>query len=304
MGDEKSETLRCRKKSPIFIMQYQILFRPFFLCLLLLLAGCYEPKEGCLDINAVNFSVKADRPCSSCCTYPTLRMAIAHKLTPNQETNLNFGDSIYTDGAGNRFRLRNIQFLISRVRLVRPDGTEVYPTDTVRVRLQQPNGIIADTVLANNFVLANRNIFTAAEIGTFATEGKFEKLRFTLGIRDVANRIVPTSLPDPHPLRTEGMYANAETGYIFNRLEWFNHPTDTIVTRLLITGESNAREVEVPVNANVLPGFHVRVLLRVNYLLWFADVNLKNDLPAVLTTKFVNNAANSFSVTNVFLENQ
>lgn len=270
-----------------------------FVCLL---PSCYEPKEGCLDINATNFAVNADNACNNCCEYPILKLAISHKLTADSETNLNYNDSVYIDGAGNSFRIKNIQLFISNIRLVRADGTEVYPSGTVEARITKPDGTINDTTLANNFALVNRSIFNAAEIGTFSTEGTFNKIRFTLGIADPANRIIPASLPAGHPLRTTGMYVNTDTGYVFNSLEWFNGIADTTTTLLRITTEPYLREVELPLDANIIPGYDVRVTLRINYLTWFADVNLKTDLPATLATKFVNNASNSFSVVSVLLE--
>ncbi|MDX1943255.1 MAG: MbnP family protein [Saprospiraceae bacterium] len=281
---------------------------PLILCLLLALnlnlTSCYEPKEGCLDINATNFAVDADNACNNCCEYPILKLAFLHKLNNNSENNLNYNDSIYLDGAGNSFRLKNIQFFISNVRLVRPDGTEVYPSDAIEVEITE-SGTKKDTILANNFAIVSRNIFNASAIGTFANGGSFSKIRFTLGLGDLSNQIIPTSLPAGHPLRTTGMYVNADSGYVFNSLEWYNGASDTTTTLLKIATESYLREVELPLmppEVSILEGFDIRVTLRINYLTWFSDVNLKTDAPATLATKFVNNAANSIAVISVLPE--
>ncbi|HMO37845.1 MAG TPA: hypothetical protein PKC76_08720 [Saprospiraceae bacterium] len=272
---------------------------------LLTFAACYEPREGCLDLRATNFDVGADNPCpDDCCEYPLLRLAMEHKMVYTDTSfNLNYNDSTYTDGAGNPFRLADIQFYLSNLRLVRADGSEAAPTDSSEVTIFNPDGLREPGQLSNNFALLNRRIFTLATLGTLITEGRFTAVRFTLGVPEAAGRVVLNSLPTAHPLANPEMYLTPDSGYIFNRLRWFNG-ADTVAQALRIATPVHLREVELPLNANLLEGFDIRLTLRCDYRRWFANVNLRNDPPAILATKLADNAANSFSVVSVFLEIQ
>ncbi len=270
-----------------------------------LVEGCYEPIEGCLDNKATNFQVDADAACSNCCNYPVLKLLVEHKVVyPDATYNFAYNDSIYQDGAGNAFRVKNIQFFLSDFRLIKKDGTELAVRDSLEVEIFQPDGTLQKQFIRDDAALVNRNTFSTYEIGTLVTKGEIRALRFSVGLVAPANSANPASFPTGHPLRNTVMYFNSDSGYVFNQLQLFNSATlsDTTTTLLEIGTTAFARTVEVPLSANVLEGFNIRITLRVNYLQWFQDVNLKTDAPASLATKIVNNAANSFSVVGVVLE--
>ncbi|MDV7402147.1 MbnP family protein, partial [Arthrospira platensis SPKY1] len=82
--------------------------------------------------------------------------------------------------------------------------------DTVRVTVE------------DNFVLVNPAVFGVKDIGTIRTSGRFERLRFTVGLSEIPNQAVISAFPsalEDHPLATEDMYWDFERGYIFNRIE-------------------------------------------------------------------------------------
>ncbi len=292
---------------PIHLSTYQLSIRlkcltiGFFLTFLL--SGCYEDRKGCLDPRATNFDIDADRECDGCCVYPQLRLVFEHKLSPDSTANLTYNTEVYKDGVGNEFRVKDIQFYVSDARLVREDGTEVYPTDSLKVSVQPPGDIAQAAKISNNVALINRNNFTPAAMGRFITTGNFTKIRFTVGLKGLLNQVVPTSLPDSlvnHPLENTAMYISADSGFIFNRLQLFTTaaPTDTIFTTFKIRNPEFA-DIELPLGTNVLEGFNIQVVIRINYLKWLAGVDLKNDNPATVATKITHNLQNAFSVTRV-----
>lgn len=279
------------------------------LLFLILLTSCYENREGCLDVRATNFSIDADRECDGCCIYPQLKIAFEHKLTANSNANLTYTDSIYLDGNNNQFRVRDIQFYVSNVRLVREDGSEFYPTDSLQVQIQAPGGTPQTVNIGDNVALVNRNNFTPSEFGRFITTGKYTKVRFTIGLAGNYNRVIPTSLPDSvvnHPLENTAMYVNTDTGFIFNRLQIFNNAlkTDTTYRNFrVLNPPTKDIELAFPNALQTIEGYNVRVTVRINYLTWFTGVNFKNDTEATVATKIVNNLQNSLSVSAVQLEN-
>lgn len=270
------------------------------------ITSCYDNREGCLDVRSTNFDIDADRECDNCCVYPQLKLVFEHKLSPDSAANLTYTTAIYKDGAGNAFRVKDIQFYISNARLVRQDGTEVSPTDSLNVNIKPTGSEAIAKKITDNVGLINRNNFSPAEMGEFITTGAFNKIRFTIGLKDVLNQVIPTSLPDSlvsHPLENTAMYVNTDTGFVFNRLQLFNNSnqTDTTFTTFKVLNP-NFIDIELPLTANIIEGFHVRVIIRIDYLRWFAGVNLKNDPAATVATKITENLRNSFSVTRVEME--
>lgn len=291
----------------LFLYQRSSLLR-FIIGIFLILSieSCYEDREGCLDLRATNFDIDADRECDGCCVYPQLKLVFEHKLLPDSIANLTYETTVYKDGAGNDFRVKDIQFYVSNARLVREDGTEAIPKDSLNVNIQPPGGEARAQKVTDNVALINRNNFSPAEMGELITTGKFTKIRFTLGLKGVLNQVIPTSLPDSlvnHPLENTAMYVNVDTGFIFNKLQLFNSfsQTDTTFNTFRILSPDSV-DIELPLDANIIEGFHIRVIIRINYLKWFAGVNLINDPPATVTTKITSNLRNSFSVTRVEME--
>lgn len=267
------------------------------------MVSCYEDRNGCLDLRATNFDIDADRECDGCCVYPQLRLVFEHKLLPDSAANLTYNTEVYKDEVGNEFRIKDIQFYVSNARLVREDGTEVYPADSLSVSIQPPAGVAQAAKISNNVALINRNNFTPAAMGRFVTTGRFTKIRFTIGLEDLLNQVIPTSLPDSlvnHPLENTAMYISTDSGFIFNRLQLFNAAaqTDTTFTTFKIL-KPDFVDIELPLSTNIIEGFNIQVVIRINYLKWFADVDLKNDTPATVATKITRNLQNAFSVIRV-----
>ena len=278
-----------------------------FLCCTLLLPACYEPKEGCLDAQATNFELDADEACPNCCEYPSLQLALRHRIVLfGQEEDRFSTDSIYYDGSGQPFRFNNIRFYLSNLRLVRSDGSEAMVSDTIELDLYAPSGAPRKATAEDNFLLANPLFEQTYTIGAFRESGSnFEKIRFAVGIEGIANEAIPDSLPDDYPLgRIEqalDLHFNQDSGYVFSHIELFRDTTaaDTIPVVLRIGTMPYLRVVELLLpSGGYTPsdGFNTLVTLRVNYVEWFQSLNIRQDTPAQMIEKIVQNLANSFSV--------
>lgn len=312
-GNRVMRSPKLNVHSPISLSPYHrsVLTRLVFgIFVMLFVESCYENQEGCLDLRATNFDIDADRECDGCCVFPQLKLVFEHKLLPDSNANLTYNTAIYKDGAGNDFRVKDIQFYVSNARLIREDGAVVTPDDSLLVSIQPPGGVATEQNVADNVGIINRNNFSPAEMGRFIATGKFAKVAFSIGLSEVLNQVIPTSLPDSlddHPLQNTIMYVNADTGFIFNKIQLFNSAseTDTTFTNYyLYHPDAVDLELSIPDNANIniIEGYDIRVIVRINYLKWFTDVNLKNDTPAMVATKLKNNLRNAFSVTRVELE--
>ena len=282
-------------------------FGPFFL-LLSGLTACYEPREACLDINATNFAVDADRPCSDCCEYPNLRLAVNHRsVYPNTTVNFRLLDSVYFDRSGQAFRVAGIRFYLSDLHFMMADGTEAGVTDVIRLDVFNENGALEEKTLEDNFSLVTPSRVQAYQIGTFRTPGEFTALRFTLGLNDLANRADPVSLPVDHPLapQPEDLYWSPDSGYVFNRIAIFRDTTaaDTIPTVLQIGTEPYRLEVVLPVSGVIPEGQNLLVSLQIDYLRWFAGIeDVRQDPASDLIDAIVSGLAQSFSVVDIRAE--
>lgn len=285
-------------------MRSSIAYRALlFLGLILATTACLEQEEGCLDINATNYQVDADLPCADCCMYPLLQLNFQHKVFPDTSLNLVYEDSIYQDGAGNEFRFRQIRYYLSNLHLLRPDGAEVGVEDTLQLPVEQPGGQIGIEVVEDNFALVDPGDFRRKDIGTIRTQGMFNKVKLTFGITGAANTVEPGVLPDNHPLAAPGLYWNADSGRVFNQIELFRveNGRDTIETVLEIGMPENLRtmELSLPQEFYLDPGFSAELILRINYLTWFEDVNLVADSEEQIIQKIVKKLTESFSVVEI-----
>ncbi|MEL6719310.1 MAG: hypothetical protein AAFP82_11385, partial [Bacteroidota bacterium] len=140
--------------------------------------SCYENMEGCLDVNATNFDVAADRECEDCCTYPLLRLAVQHVYTAKvleKDTLVRFNlDKPYTLDSINFFSLTDLRYYISEIKLVRENGDLVDIEEEVEVILLQGLDTVPDFTTKDNFVLIDRSNITPSRIGTFRENGSFK----------------------------------------------------------------------------------------------------------------------------------
>ncbi|MBK7408422.1 MAG: hypothetical protein IPJ40_10395 [Saprospirales bacterium] len=167
---------------------------------LLLLAGCYQKEEGCLDIHAVNFNVAADKPCADCCTYPKLSVKLEHKaILPDTLLPFRY-DSLYYVAAypGVKFRFHRLRYYLSDIRLVR-SGATGQVMDSVTLYLPQSPGDTVPVRVVNDFILADRDFLKASTLGTWEGDGSFDRLEFTIGVEDPFRYTDPAKAPAGPP---------------------------------------------------------------------------------------------------------
>lgn len=281
-----------------------------FLVALLLTAAlpaCFEPVEGCLDVSAVNYQVDADEPCPDCCAYPQIKLDVLHKIVlPDTALNLEY-DTEYRDGAGNPFQISRIEFYLSDLQLIRPNGDSAGVIDTLLLPFESPDGAVELVEVKDHFALLDPGDFAQQQLGRIQAEGLFASLRFTLGVAGLANLIPPAAYPEEHPLAEPALYVDAETGRLLSRLQLYRieGAADTLRTDIRIA--ASPRFLALPLEPPAFqldPGFSPRIRLQVDYLTWFDGVDLAADSEEQIASKIVINMTDSFSVINVTEENQ
>ncbi|MCB0525179.1 MAG: hypothetical protein H6576_09255 [Lewinellaceae bacterium] len=194
----KKHHQRLRLSSFVFLQLGMAIF-----LFVLILSSCFEPREGCLDIAAVNFNASADKDC--CCRYPSLVLSVEQMY----DTLLFRQDSVYVGTNGELFRIKKILFYLSDFQLIK--AGELYQvSDTVH--LQSYGSTLQDTIeeTFRDDVLLVRRTPVDYTIGSLREDGYFETFKCRLGLSEDLGKVIPDLAPDNHPLsiQSEDLYQN------------------------------------------------------------------------------------------------
>ncbi|MDX1911254.1 MAG: hypothetical protein SFV22_07205 [Saprospiraceae bacterium] len=255
------------------------------------LSACFEPKEGCLDIAAINFDAAADKDC--CCTYPQMIWSVEQQY----DTLVFFNDSLYPADDGHLFRIRSVAFYLSEFEAIQ-NGASFRINETIDLKTRAG----ADTVtrsFINDFLLLRRTPIEYA-VGTIRQDGFFETLKFRVGLSPDAQKILPNKAPAGHPLaaQTDSLWRGDNNGFVFmqvvvQRDSMAMTPSDTL--RFM---ESDLGAFIFEANGPFLheTGYNFPLKLGINYREMFRGINwTADDIPA-WKTKIIANLPLVFNV--------
>ena len=187
---------------------------PFLFLLPLVGTSCYEDRVGCLDPDAANYDLVADEACPACCSYPQLSVGVTTVWAGEAFV----PEAVYTDGAGNAFRLIDFRYYLGELRLL-ADGFDV-PEPRRDVALTLADGTA--TTLNGNYTLGTTARTTrevgAVRLGVVPIAG----FAGTYGLPDRYWSVVPASAPSGDALRTQPRRLNYldGNGFVQSRLEY------------------------------------------------------------------------------------
>jgi len=281
----------------VLVFHWKKATKLLLLCFLFF-SSCFQPEEGCLDIEATNFALSADRDCvedddtSTCpCEYPDLNLVIEHVY--NDQAFL--PDSVYQNNLGQAFRIQDIQFYISDIRLIRSDSVIVSILDTITLTISR-EGQLEKLVAIDDFKLVNNQ--TNINIGSINTSGSFQQLGFTVGIKAPENTANPEDiLRTSHDLLVDSMYSSTE-GYIFNRFVLNTDTSTSERTILQITNKEGITPILLdffPISKEVGKAIPVDTL-QLNHAKWFDGINFDENTVEEMRTQIVINTTKVFSI--------
>ncbi len=249
--------------------------------------NCLQPIEGCLDVNATNFDVTAGKDCDkSCtCTYPSLVISANYVSGTN---NFNY-NTTYINNVGDSFRLVSAQMYLSDFQLVNDKNITIRTTDSVALTRA------TDTIkVLNNYALIGKSVGFDFTIGTFNSTDKFTKIKFRVGLDDVALKTIPSKMPTTHPLSTksDSMYISSQSQYIFNKFVIAKGSNFKDTLRLNII---TPKDLEFVKALSFPLGFNARIPLTINYLQFFKDVKF-SEPENQIRQKIVDNTSSAFSI--------
>ncbi|MEQ8703726.1 MAG: hypothetical protein RIC19_07390 [Phaeodactylibacter sp.] len=282
-------------------------FTAFLVLVIALWSGCYEPQDGCLDLEAVNYNFEADNNAPEECQYPELRIQFTHQYsTADTLYNFRLRDSVYLDAAGNPFTVNAFTFFISDFELQRTDGTYLNIEEELDLYLFNTNGDIILQSVPDNFGLVTAGNSNVIGLGTLREAADLQSLRFFVGVNGQANVSIADSIPAAHPLGLTDslLYFNQDSGYVYQFIELFRDTTaaDTIPEQLRVGTFANLQQVALPVVGEKIPGFNLKVVIQIDYRKWLEGINVVTDSKAELQQKIVGNTAEAFSLKEIVLE--
>jgi len=260
--------------------QYYIVI--FFVALFF--SSCYEEKEGCLDIQSVNYDLSADYPCEDCCSYPSLTLWISHQA---DEQLLSF-DSVYTNNLGQEYMFVDYKLVVSNFRFM-DDGLNTYRSlDSIRVNnIDNTNAFFINEDIA---VISRGSI--QYNLGSFNASGNLERLAFDVGLEPTKRNIDLSSLADNHPLNDTLLLDDSGellNGYFVLK----NMITGNEIIILLQKEESN-QEVYFDTQSFVNPGFSIELNLIIDYQYLLYTADFETDSNEMICNKLLLNIPTSF----------
>lgn len=266
-------------------------------------ASCYEPQEGCLDINARNFNIEADEACDDCCNLPDLTLAILHRRTFADSSASFRLDSNYTapSHSDQVFRVSNLHFYLSDFQLVTTSGALISSIDSTEADWVSMGADTSSTFVKSNIAYINRKTNSERNMGSFSPKGVYEKIAFKFGLEGQNAGIVPSSISGTHPLRIQSDSLNwsANEGFSFCRIEVIRDTSNTDSITVINITQPDVENIELVGGFELDSGFDTRITLRINYLDWFWNVDFRNDSDMTIKEKVLMNISGSFSVFGV-----
>ena len=268
-----------------------LFFTMHYLC-----TACFQPEEGCLDIEATNFELSADRDCPEgdqcACKYPSATLQFEYIFDKSSY----LANGIYQNNIGQYFRIQDIQFYISDIQLVRADDLLVPILDTITLTVLNAEAQQEKIVAIDDFQLIRQQ--SSATLGSIDKSGIFKALQFSVGVKTPENTTTPDDLTSSsHPLAIDSMYTSTN-GYIFNRIVIDRDTNLQETTILQVTKKEGIAKIVLPLSSKEKLSGQAFSLgtLKINHAKWFDGINFVENTNEEMTQKIVTNTTNVFSL--------
>lgn len=278
-----------------FLKNYPVVLA---LVLATLLASCESPTRGCLDIEATNLDVSADKPCKDdCCTYPDLICNISQVFDGETWKQ----DDVDTNDLGQVFRIKDVAFYLSGFQLSKA-GVDYFTTDSVAMKVFGPGtGDTLDARFRDDYVLVRR--FPVAQaVGQFKTSGIFDQFNCNLGLLPDANNVVPRYAPLAHPLakQNDSLWLNRNDKFVWMQIILVKDALSvTLPDTLRFTAADFGGvpyKISKPTALEHVTGFDFNFILLVDYARMFSGVDFANTGSAAWKSRILANLSTTFDV--------
>jgi hypothetical protein len=265
--------------------------------ILCLLWACEPPKEGCLDEEATNFDVTADRNCDNCCVAPQLVCTVEQLF----DGAVWKPDTAYANNLDQWFIIKSAAFYLSNFEALQ-DVNTFKVSDTLGFRIF--GHIVGDTlrqVITDDITLVRRTALKYP-IGAFSPAGFFYQLNATIGLDSTANAVVPRYAPSGHPLsrQPDSLWLSRTEGFCWMQLVIQRDTTPgTLSDTLRFTrADFDNKPFKITGTGNFFheTGFNFDFILGIDYGALFQQVNVKQGTISQIKSTIISNLPTSVAI--------
>lgn len=263
----------------------------YLIFLIIAMAACQDPTEGCLDLEATNFDAAADEDC--CCTYPELVLRYRYFYDNDTMPDFDLNKDFVLEN-GDTIQFRNFAMYISDVGLIQ-NSNFIIAEDSIKIYRRNPE--LDSSIQVRNINIIRRNS-PSSSVGLFPYTGMFEKLQFRFGLDPELNSSPIGDFPSGSVLGQQ--FDSLHTlipgeGYIFFKLVMYFPENETERT-FTIKGDENSFIIEKDINFSATRGQNRTIVLRLNFKNLIAGIDFDNDSDEVVSEKLHTNIESFFIV--------
>lgn len=271
---------------------------------LLTFSACFQPEEGCLDREASNFNITADRACGDCCIYPDISLAVIHRMVLD-DTTLTFAlNEAYEDDFGQTYRISQLSYFFQAPSWTLQGGEQLRVQDSILLsQVEGTNDTIEDFFL-DDMIRVEGSDFQLQALGSFRGSGNLVRFQVSLGLFPDYVPILPSSAPTGHPLSQDDIWTEEE-GFAQCRMTLVSESGDEPVTKIIEIRSpqplgDNLITIDSPVALS--PGFSTNVTIQADYRSWLRGVDTATDSESDIAAKIIANLSSSFSLVSIVTE--
>ena len=231
------------------------------LCMLLHVCSCTMREPGCLDPNANNFDLDADRSCDDCCTYPVVSLVLTQKW---DTLNFDITDTFF-DRNDKPFLIHDLRYFLTAWSWQAASG-QTYRVDSIETIC-----ISAPFIFYPDIVIIEPQRFSYT-LGIIRTNPIIDSIDFMLGLAedlsclDPDNTLTPKAVTSDSPLWNPGDSMLHSIRLILNR-----NPVDSLLDTLYLDLHQT---FELPFPYTIQKGKNTSLPLTVNYEPWFREADV------------------------------
>lgn len=228
-----------------------------------LISGCIIREEGCLDPNAVNYNLSADRACKGCCNFPNLLISWTPKW--NGE-NFSTQDTFY-DADGMPYKIPDIRILAQ--------GWTWYDENQSEFKVENRNWACGDDSIRVNpdFLEIIPGIFTY-RTGTIKQFPQIESVRFTLGSETDFSCLDTLDSTTPRLLTPYGNFWNPQDESLASIRLVIDPDLDGLENDTLYFPSQVS--IQIPYTFVAHRGQAIQFRITVDYGQWFSNARLQD----------------------------
>lgn len=255
-------------------------------------------------MRAVNYDVRADDPCSGCCSFPTLKISFRHQAIwpPKPDTSIAFKyNTVYPTPLDkfHFFKINRFRFFVQDIHLQRADGSVAQVSDT----LGMTGATGVSFTVEDNFAVLDRDLIQSVALGTLITEGEFSQVQLRIGLEEAVRSSLPNDTPTGHVLTTtDTLLYDTLSGFRNGLLRFYRDTLDSSPIEEIVFENSELLSLLLPEPLMVLPGHHLKLTITVNYLALFAGISIQDDPIAAIRQKIAENLSAAVEITEAKLE--